>query len=398
MNYWKLLEKSKVIGSHPTIWKMPGRKTEGNIIFYNGAALRIGEETAKLTSQKVLLVIGKKVLSASGEVILKSFEESGIDYDIFSDICAEPDLDTAKKVADIMDEQPYGAVIGVGGGSTLDIAKLAAHGGDGKLTKRILANNFSQPKIPVILLPTTSGTGSEVSPYVVLTVGGVKKFFTSSEFLPAVAIVDPLLTASMDSRTTAATAFDAMTHGIEGYMACVTPYTVCLAVESTAVIMKFLKRAVERPEDIEARYWLSYASVLGMLSYVMGGGLFAHSISYILTLEKEQSHGTGCGLALPYTMAMNYPHILPFLDRLGARINGRSENEGEELIREIQALFTKVGMPANLAELGYKLSDGPEFAERLLREYPRPKNPRKVTKREAEKLFHAMLFGKIDFF
>lgn len=398
MNYWKLLEKADTEKNHPAVWKMPGKTTEGNILFYNGAALQIGKETSKLTKEKVLLIIGRRVLEASGEVIMESLKKAGIEYDVFSDISAEPDLDTAKKVASVMDSYQYGAVIGVGGGSTLDIAKLAAHGGDGKLIERILTNNFSKPRVPVLLLPTTSGTGSEVSPYIVLTVNGVKKFFTSSEFLPVTAIVDPLLTVSMNARTTAATAFDAMTHGIEGYMACATPYTECLAVESTVVIMKYLERAVETAEDIEARYWLAYGSVLGMMSYVMGGGLFAHSVSYMLTLEKGQPHGVGCGLALPYTMAMNYPHILPFLDRLGAREGGRPEKDGKELIRKIQAVYMKMGLPKNLKELGYKLSEAPEFAEKLLRDYPRPRNPRKVTNQEAVKLFCAMLSGEIDFF
>lgn len=401
MVYRELYEKSDTVFLKPLTWQMPGTVPQGKTVLYNGAALSLGDEVKKITEEKVLLVMGKHVKEQeTGEVICRTLNEAGIEYEIFSELYPEPHFDVAVRLALHMEANHYGAVIGVGGGSTLDMAKLAAHGGDGQLLAKIKANDFSEAGLPLILLPTTSGTGSEVSPYTVLTVDGQKKFYTSGAFLPTVAIVDPLLTVTMPARTTAATAFDAMTHALEGCMACPNPYTRCLAAESTALILTYLERAVEDGRDVEARYYLALASVMGMMSYVMGGGLYAHSISYILTLEKEQPHGVGCGLALPYTLAMNESQIHSLMDILSARCFGRSGTEEirHEMIDKIQELFIKTGLPRSLADLGYTVSDIPRLTDTLLNQYYRQKNPRSITREEAGTLFQAMISGEIEYF
>ncbi|XCP85424.1 iron-containing alcohol dehydrogenase [Roseburia hominis] len=401
MAYHELLEKSDERFLKPLVWQMPGTTLQGKTRMHNGAALALGEEVRKLTDEKVLLVMGRHVREQeTGRVICQALSEAGVEFDIFSELYPEPHFDVAVHISVHMNENHYGAVIGAGGGSSLDMAKLAAHGADGRLIEKIMTNDFSNARLPLILLPTTSGTGSEVSPYTVLTVEGTKKFYTSAAFLPDVAIVDPLLTVTMPPRTTAATAFDAMTHALEGSMASQNPYTECLATESTALILTYLKRVLADGEDIEARYYLSLASVMGMLSYVMGGGLYAHSISYILTLEKDTPHGLGCGLALPYTLAMNESQIHSLLDNLSARCFGHSGSEElrRRVIAKIQQLFVETGLPESLSDLGYTVSDIPNLADTLLNRYYRQKNPRSISRDEATRLLQAMILGEIEYF
>ncbi len=401
MEYWELSGDAPGRLKKPFIWQMPGTAQDGKTIFYSGAMEILGKEIKKLTDKKVLFIIGNHVLlSEAWKALRQMMEEEGVLYDIVSDIPSEPHFDTAERIALLMDESQYGAVIGIGGGSVMDISKLAAHGGDGRLIDRIKNNMFSRRRLPLLLLPTTSGTGSEVSPYIVLTINNEKRFFSSSEFLPTVAIVDPLLTVDMPEAVTAATAFDAMAHALEGSMACPSPYTECLAAESAALILKFLPEAIEDGGDIEARYYLSLASVMGMMSYVMGGGLYAHSISYILTVEKQQPHGLGCGLALPFTMAFNERYIGSLLGRLSVRCMGRTggKESGREAIRKIQQLFIQSGLPGSLAHFGYTIEDSGRLARTLLNVYYRTRNPREMSQEDAEALFKAMITGRVQYF
>ena len=146
-------------------------------------------------------------------------------------------------------------------------------------------------------------------------------------------------------------------------MARPSPYTDALAVESAAQILHYLPLALKDGQDIPARCHLALASVMGMMSYVMGGGLYAHSISYILTLEKGAPHGVGCGLSLPYTMAFNAEHIQPLLDKLAARCLGASggEDTRRQVIWHIQKAFAAAGLPASLEKLGYTAADIPDL-------------------------------------
>ena len=401
MNYMGMVANSPVALKKPLVWQMPGTSRDGKTVFYNGSMCSLGQELKKLTDKKILLITGKHLLlSEMKEILYQVLDRENLSYDVISDIPPEPHLDTVEKIAVLMDTSEYGAVVGIGGGSVMDIAKIAAHGGDGKLLDRAANDRFTQKRFPLVLLPTTSGTGSEISPYAVLTVNDKKKFYTSSELLPTIAIIDPVLAAAMPGNVTAATAFDAMTHALEGNMACPVPYTECLAVESAALVFQFLPIAVKDGSDIEARYYLSMASVMGMLSYVMGGGLYAHSISYILTTEKQQPHGVGCGLALPFTMAFNEVYIGVLLDRLGSRCFGRDGTKElrRRVIENIRELYIQSGFPETLETLGYTMSDSGSFAANLLGNYERIRNPRKMHEDEAKLLFESMFVGQMQYF
>lgn len=399
MEYYELLAKSPPQLRNPLCWRLPGAGAEGKTLLYNGAAADAGKEASILGAKRVLLLIGQHVLRTSGgAAVCAALEQADIDYDVYTGISSEPHFeDVVPDLQRAASSRRYEAVIGAGGGSVMDMAKLAAHAGGGTLEEILEANDFSRQPLPLILLPTTSGTGSEISPYAVLTVDGKKVFYSSPNLLPTVALVDPLLTVSSPPRITAATAFDAMTHALEGAMARPTAYSEALAVESTAQILRYLPRAIADPGDLEARYSLAMASVMGMMSYATGGGLYAHSISYILTLEKEQPHGAGCGFALPYTMAFNAPYIQPLLQKLSARCQETMQGKAD-VVRQIQSACVQSGLPASLQALGYTTADIPRLAGKLLSQYARKNNPRQLTPEDAALLFEAMYAGTVRYF
>lgn len=399
MEYYELLANSPPQLRSPLCWRLPGAGAEGKTLLYNGAAADVGKETCALGAKCALLIISRHVLQTDGgAAVCAALEQAGVDYDIYTGIPPEPHFEEViPELQRAACSRPYDAVIGVGGGSVMDMAKLAAHAGNGTLAEILADGDFSYRPLPLILLPTTAGTGSEISPYAVLTVAGKKVFYTSPNLLPAIALVDPLLTVSSPPRTTAATAFDAMTHALEGAMAHPTAYSEALAVESTAQILQYLPRAVADPRDLEARYNLALASVMGMMSYATGGGLYAHSISYILTLEKEQPHGAGCGFALPYTMAFNTPYIQPLLQKLSARCQGMMQNKAD-VLQQIQSASVQLGLPVSLQALGYTKSDIPRLADKLLSQYERKNNPRQLTPADAVSLFEAMYAGTVLYF
>lgn len=399
MKYDELLAKSPPQLRSPLCWRLPGAGADGKTLLYHGAAADAGKEACILGAKRVLLLIGRHVLHTDGgAAVCAALEQAGVDYGVYTDIPSEPHFeDVIPDLQRAVHSRTYDAVIGAGGGSVMDMAKLAAHAGGGPLEKILADNDFSRRPLPLILLPTTAGTGSEISPYAVLTVAGKKVFYSSPNLLPTIALVDPLLTVSTPPRTTAATAFDAMTHALEGAMSRPSAYSEALAVESTGLILQYLPRAVADPVDLEARYNLAMASVMGMMSYVTGGGLYAHSISYILTLEKDQPHGAGCGFALPYTMAFNAPCIQPLLQKLSARCQGTAQGTAD-VVRQIQSASVQSGLPASLQSLGYTKADIPRLAGKLLSQYARKNNPRQLTPADAASLFEAMYDGTVRYF
>lgn len=387
MQYEILLSATPDLLRVPVIWRLPGSGS-GKTALYCGAAAAIGQEIRAMDAQHVLLVIGHHVSQTdAGAVVRESMNTAGISYDVYSDIPSEPHFEDALRLASAMSGKHYDAVVGVGGGSVLDLAKLAAQNTDENFVQRIRTASFCLSRLPLILVPTTAGTGSEVSPYAVMTVDGKKVFYTSPYLLPDIALVDPLLTVSMPPRTTAATAFDALTHAVEGAMGRALPFTSAIAAEVLSMVLQALPLAMKDTENIQARYDLAFASVMAMMGYAIGGGLYAHSVSYILTLEKNLPHGVGCGLALPFTMRLNAPFIRPLMKRLEAACSGRAPDE------VIRALYIGSGLPATLEELGYREEDIPRLADLLCKQYYRKTNPRQLHDEDAQGLFRAMYYG-----
>ena len=208
------------------------------------------------------------------------------------------------------------------------------------------------------------------------------------------AVVDPLLTVSAPPHVTAATGIDALTHAIEGAMGAPSPFTEALAARCFSLAMTYLPHAVQDGSDVTARTQLSWASVMGMLSYLEGGGLYAHSASYVLSAYDHVPHGVGCGVALPYCIRYCRKEIAPLAEVL-CRAVGLPRPSPEALAEAVMNLLEKVHLPTSLQAMGVSRSMLPSLAEHMISGYPRAKNPRSMNHADALALFDAMYAGSL---
>jgi alcohol dehydrogenase len=265
------------------------------------------------------------------------------------------------------------------------------------MTKKVV----NSPALKKILIPTTSGTGSEVSMFFVCS-GGKDKYFMGSPYAyPEIAIIDPGVTLSMPPRITASTGIDALSHAVESIQnKLANPWYDCLGVGGIELISKYLRRATFNGQDLEARYYLSMGATLAMISMTGTGGLYAHSISYVLAMFQPTAHGIGCGVGLPYTMAFNLPVIeekLALIARaMGDKVESLSTREAASRATElVYDLTADVKLPVSLKEMGFQHEDVYKMAEICITKYPRPNNPRSMSKEECLALFEAMWEGKL---
>ena len=401
MNYNEVLIGVPTHLKQSTIIQGPGTTGSGKLVLGCGTVKQIGEHAALLGIRKILIITDKTIVSLGlMDEIAHSLRINGIEIRIFDNVPPEPQMETMLSAEEMYRKEPVDAVIGLGGGSCMDVAKLVAclAAADHSADQLMRDSSLITGRIPCILIPTTSGTGSEVSPYVV-AVGEGKKLFIASPYLyPILAFVDPLLTITMPPEITAATGLDALSHGVEGVCGIANPYTIGLATQCVEAVFKYLPVAVDQGDNVAARYQMSFASVLGMLTYTQGGGLYSHSASYVITTEKGLTHGLGCGLTLPYTLAYNKSAIEDILERFGSAINRSgfcSVADTTETIEAFLALALKVRIPTTLREIGYAQQDIEGFAQKMVRDYHRPRNPIELSEESAKALIAAMYEGTL---
>ena len=377
--------------SEEMVIQFVGTQSNGRFRFGFQVAGSAGEEAGRLTDQRVLLVVDPVIEQLRADLpIRESLESAGLDYDVFSQIEPEPHLSTMEAARQMVRERPYGLVVGIGGGSCLDTAKIAAVTAVNKdgICKMLDESTLIQGSLPKILIPTTAGTGSEMSPFVVVSSNGEKRFISNPFLYATVALVDPLLTITMPPKVTASTGLDALTHGVEGAIGKTNPYTQAMANKCVELVFAYLPRAVRDGDDLEARYYMAFASVLGMLAYTQGGGLFAHSISYVLTTANGLPHGAGCGISLPYTLQYIAEDIPDILAEFAQCVHK------PDFIPALHGLLASVGVPLSLKELGIPREALRRMAETLFTRYNRPRNPRAMDEQQAFALMQRMYEGE----
>ena len=269
---------------------------------------------------------------------------------VYSNIQPNPQLAGAAAVAALIREREADGVIGVGGGSTLDTAKFAAaiahDGGTAEEYFRGL-RPFPTAHIPVVTVPSTAGTGSEVTQVSVMSHGTEKKTINHPAFMPKAAIVDPLLTRSVPPRTTMNTGLDAMAHALEGWWSRNhQPISDLMAVEAVRLVLENLEAAWRDGSDLEARTNMSLAALLGGLAFALPKTAGSHACSYPLSEDYGLPHGEACAFTLDSFVRINADARLETLCKR-AGLSGT-----EELAERIAALKQLGGLRTRLAELG----------------------------------------------
>ncbi len=261
--------------------------------------------------------------------------------------------------------------MGIGGGSVLDVAKLVAAQLKNTQTLDEIKGigNLKERQIYVACIPTTSGTGSEVSPNAIFVNELGEKVGIISPFLvPDAAYIDPVLTVSLPKSITAATGIDALTHCLEAYTnKFAHPFVDLYALEGVRLIAKYLKRACDNGSDLEARAQVALGSMYGGMCLGPVNTAAVHALSYPLGVEYHIPHGLSNALLLPYVMEYNIEADASKYERiaevLGAEKKATSKETALEGVKIMKQLIVDCGLPLTLSEAGVKEESIPQLAE-----------------------------------
>ena len=376
--------------------------TPPKIIYGAGSADKIGLE-AKLIGGSSAFLVTDKVIQEIGlaERIKKALVREGFRVTVFNEVEAEPSIETAEKASNAVRENEYDLVVGLGGGSCLDVAKTSSImvKNPGEIKDYIGTGLVKKRGLPLILLPTTAGTGSEVSDCIVLIMSGSKIAINSRYALAEVAIIDPLLTMTMPPKVTAASGLDALSHAIESMLSVdSSPVTDALALEAIRLISTNLRVAWAHGENLEARSNMSLAATMAGLA-MNAGIVLGHFIADTISVRYNLSHGVACAISLLYTMEYNLPACILKLAMIYEAIEGRIEGltptkKAFRAMGAVKRLMEEVNVPTRLKDVGVPKEALPELAQELMRS-PCPYDPRKLTKEDAIKIYERMWEGKL---
>lgn len=331
--------------------------------FGNGALFSIKEEVLKLEVKKVC-IISDKGLERVGLVqkVVNHLDSIGITITTFTELEGEPTFQLVEKASRIVKEEQCDLVIGIGGGSALDVAKVAAALGDKEELETYLkgSETIENRTVHCILLPTTSGTGSEVTMNAIFgdEKEGVKRGIVSPALLPDIAIIDPDLTVSCPPRVTAASGIDAFTHAIESYISVnATPLTKIYAEKAMKMFPQYITRAVHNGIDIEARNGMSWVSVLAGVTLANAGVGAVHALAYPLGGTYSIEHGVANALLMPFvfqvigkTCVNEMVNVASFL-QLG-NFDNKPYQALDAVVDYLFSLLGELNLPTSLKELG----------------------------------------------
>lgn len=371
------------------------------LTFGFGAIDGIGSEAKALGASRAL-VVTDKVMVKTGIVRRVTERLDGVEFDVFDDVEAEPRIEVAQAVADSARSQRYNLVVGVGGGSSMDMAKVAAGfaTNEGKAQSFVGNNLFRMKPLPSLMVPTTAGTGAELTVTSMVTVEGHKQWINSPLLLPSVALVDPELTMSMPPGVTAATGMDALCHNTEAYLSSLaSPITDSAALEGIGLIVKNLEKAYAQPGDRLAREAMSLGALLGGIA-LQAKMVYGHSIGYTIATRFRLAHGVSCGLPLPYIVS-NYavasgPKMKKLAEAFEVESSGEPSALGLAVAERVKAIAINLGIPTTLRELGVAEEDLGALAEECLAVYPRPNSPLVFDVRSMTDLYRRMWEGNLE--
>jgi len=343
-------------------------------ILGKGVVQQLGKEVTALGGRKVLVVTDPGVLKAGMvEMVEKALVSEGIKMGLFDKVEPEPPVRVVDECVQTITEGKYDLIIGLGGGSALDVAKGAAAvaPNGGKVLDYVGIDTIPKKGLPKILIPTTAGTGSEATRVFVMTdeTDNTKKVVYSNFLLSDVAMLDPVLTVSMPPAVTADTGLDALVHAIEAYVSVnTTPFAEILAIEAISLIAHNLPIVFSKGSNIQARYNMLLAANLGGAAFTSGGLGAVHGLAYVLGTDYHMAHGRSNAIMLPHVMSFNTTgNLQKYTDiaqAMGEHVEGLSLYEAaEKSVNAVKRLLTTVNISFNLSFYGILKEDLPKLVE-----------------------------------
>jgi len=376
-----------------TQWSPPSR-----VLFGRGASTQLPELLKTLNARKPMILTDPGVARTKVmEDVVQLLRNNGIDFELFTEVVPEPPV-SCLEAARIQALEAGGidSVIGIGGGSAMDVANALSlvlkHGG--RIHDYMGVGNVDRRGLPTILVPTTAGTGSEVTPIAILTdtEAQLKVGIVSPMILPDISLVDPALTDSMPPHVTAATGMDALTHAIEAMISKKTnPYSQALALEAVGLVSQSLRQAYRDGNDRQARDRMAAASTLAGMAFASSSCLAVHALAYPLGGRHHVPHGQANAMLLAATMRFNAPTCQNEFVRLAKAMNLASPTP-ESFLQELEQLTCDLEIPSSMAAIGVSENEIPEMArdacgiERLMAPNPRP-----VAVADAEGIYQSIL-------
>ena len=375
--------------------------------YFNVGAI---ENLGQLTARQVLVVTDAETEARGVVDGLRRYLGKAAVH-VFSDVRPEPDEDTVRAGVDVISKTRPEAIVAVGGGSVMDAAKaMRLFHESPELTMRELALPFLDARkrvthypegghdLRLVALPTTAGTGSEVSPAAVVTVGDRKLTLVDYSLVPDMAIVEPTLTVTMPPTITADTGVDALTHALEALVSIfASPYTDSFCYQAVYLILDALPRAFENGDDIEARTKMANAATIAGLAFSNAFVGVNHALAHALGARFGIAHGRANGLFLPHVLRYNASLPRKFMPAPGYAtyvapeklaqlgwvigLGGKTpEVARERLFERVDELLERVGMPRTIADLGIDPSEYeaalPELTEAAFADPSLKTNPR----------------------
>ena len=340
------------------------------VVFGRKTVHRLKDEVEQLSlnQERTAIICGKSAVS-NGYVEIVKKQLSGR-VKVFDSVEPDPTVENALKILEDVKEFSPTLIAAIGGGSPLDVAKVVSVmlTNEGELAEFIgVPEAFKRCGIPLVAIPTTSGSGSEVTPYAVLT--DKKRFkkapLISRYIFPVLAIDDPELTVTMSSIVTANTGVDALTHAIESFVSKrATEISRFYSLKAIELIAKYLPRAYGNPKDIEAKEQMMLASLLGGMAITDAGAGLVHTMAHVLGVLYRIPHGLANGMFLVPVLGFYGLSAEREIKEIGKAMN--FEGEIDEILEKLRSFLSFLGIPEFLREVGMVESDIPNFVNLVM--------------------------------
>jgi alcohol dehydrogenase class IV len=378
--------------------------TVASIVSEPGAAARLGQLVAeRFTDARRILIVTDAGFLRTGllEPARASMAAQGMTVQLFSNVVADPPEQIVREAVDFARANETDLVIGFGGGSSMDVAKLVAvlAGSDQVLSQIYGIGNVKGQRLPLIQVPTTAGTGSEVTNIAIVTTGETTKMGVVAPQLYAdIALLDAELTLGLPPLVTAATGIDAMVHAIEAYTSKhkKNPLSDNLARQALGLLSKNLMTAVENGSDLAARQAMLLGACLAGQAFSNAPVAAVHALAYPIGGIFHVPHGLSNSLVLPHVLRFNAPHAAPLYAELAdivvPGIKGSPEERIEGLIAAMQQIAERTGIHTRLEHVGISESDLDRLADdAMLQTRLLGNNPRELTRADARAIYAAAL-------
>lgn len=332
---------------------------------------------------------------------IKGLGAAGLRTELLATISGEPDVAVADAVGARVREVSAVAVVGIGGGSAMDVAKVAAALGThaGPARDLVGADRLTTDRLPLVLVPTTTGTGSEATRIAMLSDGGGKAILSDARLVPDAAVLDASFVTGLPPAVTASTGMDALAHAIEStFSTSASALSLAAGAHAIELLSRWLPSAFHQGGLVEREATLIAAYSAGLA--LNAGVVVGHSIAYTIANRTGLPHGVTAGMALPYCLAYNASAAPGAVIEVTARfmgptaeVRGDAEADARLLCQAVGDLAADFDLPSSLAEVGIGRDEVTRMAAECMERYPRPTNPAPLTSDRLRVLYDHLWHG-----